>query len=428
MRIDWKKTRVIYCKWVSTMLCALLLSACGGVSRQSVSSSDQPENSRPDAASPQSNSQAVQFLSHDPDWIGYQACTEDGMYYVVIENGAAKLKYWSRAEDQDIYLCASPNCEHRDASCTAFLTDTKTAPQVVATKQHLFLLYEGFYDPSGVQVSPIIEIADLNGGNRRILHEFDANQEIGAGIAGNDDELYFILSTLSTNDAREPVRISALTRLDISTAELQELQTWDDADVFLMAANDFDLVYKTIGMNTDQHTFFCYDKRDKTTRELARYAQEECAVFTAGSYLFRFSFGEKQIDLDVENWEDGNSFQLKGCFDCATGGAGLRYDGLYRNWLFVSTVTGYTESGNLIVKQYAIDLLARTITEIRYEDAVRHRPVSLTGTVGREQDELLLEQNVYSGTTDTSWTGTIFAVMPIEDFIAGNSEPRQITQ
>lgn len=426
-----KKTKVnglLFRKWLGVFSCVLLLSSCSsGISWQQNDLSSMAESNQNNLL-PESNARSVEFLSLDPDFLGYEACLENGLYHVVIENGIAKIKYWDRSENQDIYLCPNPNCEHQDANCTAFLTNTKTAPQIAATNQHIFLFYEGFYNPSGAQANPIIEIADRNGDNRRVLCELSANQEVSQGIAGNDNVLYFILSNLTQDNSGNIVSTDALVRLDVQTGELSECQTLEDTSAFLMAANEYDLIYKTIDFNTGHHIFFRYNIKENKTQELTQYSQNECVIFMAENWHFNFSFQGEQVNLHAENWSDDSSFQLENCFPCVTGAPGIQYNGLYRNVLFVSSADHFTESGNLVVKQYAIDLFARTITEIRYEDPVRHRPIEIIGAVGPDENELVLKQNVYSGTTETSWTGTVLCTMQIEDFISGNGTPTEITQ
>lgn len=165
-------------------VCALLAAALAGCT------AGNPGESEPPARLPsnQGNGAAETVLAGDlsalQDYGGrvYGAVGADGFYYVTAvqsDDGSLLIHYLDYASMQDVPLCVQPNCRHEDETCTAWLPFTGGGTSLMAVGDKLVLAYPGntaYQSQLGDICLPHIEVANLDGSDRKLLLSLDASQ------------------------------------------------------------------------------------------------------------------------------------------------------------------------------------------------------------------------------------------------------------
>ena len=403
--------------FLKSFICALsfglLLSACSS----HMPSSQVVPMEKNQSKTQTENIQNLQMLSQSADSIGYQGCTKQGMYSVEIENQSACIHYWDYAAGQSMYLCAAPNCQHNSDSCNAFIARGGTVPQIVCNEENIFLFYPGYNDGDKSYL-PFIEMADLNGSNRHTLYTFAANQEVGEGIAGNKDHLYFTLSTISSSGTGIS---QTLVSLNIKSGQLTEIYTTQKDMLFLLGAYESKIVMKELSMSKEIFDVYAFDVNTKELLQLEEYSMNDTVGFAQENKLFDLRFENQKVSVELKNWINGESAEISDCFVTLNGSASLLPIGYYNGILFVNSVVGTKEDGNLEVAQYAVDTGNRTVQKIAFCDPVTKRPLNIMGAVGENKEILIIEKNQYSGTSMESYESSDCYSIALTDYVQGNT-------
>lgn len=402
----------------AALLAVFSLSACGQ-SEVSVSSqaSSTPELQGGEAAA-YGDVQNLKMLSQSADNIGYQACTENGMYRVVIEDGHAKIRYWDQATNQSAYLCAIPNCQHNTDACTAYIAKGGTAPKIISNGVNIFLIYPG-YNGGDDSYSPFIEMADLDGSNRHTLYTFESNQEFGEGIVGNENILFFILNSVSSNGR---IFSESLVALDTQTEELTEVQTFKKDSLFLLGSSQSSLILK-FWNDDDLFEVFSYDVSSGESQQIETYDIDKNYNIIVEDWVFDLVFDGENISLVGKNLATGDCIEIPYCMISISGSAGITPLGYYQGTLYVSSPVSIIYSGNEIlnhkIAEYAIDTENKSVSQISFSDPVTGHPLSIIGAVGNSEDTLVIEKNEYSGTTQESFVKQSYWSISTQDFLQG---------
>ena len=118
------------------------------------------------------------------------AAGEKGFYYPKIkDDGSMLLMYLDYATGAETVLCANLSCEHRDASCPAWISANQGGVVPLVVGDSLFLISRGSDNPSEEICQPKLIRMELNGADKRTVIELDASEELIPPFAGNEDTI-----------------------------------------------------------------------------------------------------------------------------------------------------------------------------------------------------------------------------------------------
>ena len=209
-----------------TMVFALCLFLLNGCSKQATSlvSSDLDSTTSSESSEAQTAELFPMQDSMGTPWGGF---SKDGFYFVTPwarSDGSFNLLYADYTNRQEMYLCAQPNCDHTTETCTSYisLSPGGVTPMVVNGK--LVLWYFGV-DPAfsaQSEAAARIEVADLNGENRRVYIAFEPNQYLERPLLTDGTRLYGRLTSYSETETS-----ATLIALDLDKGEYSELAPLD---------------------------------------------------------------------------------------------------------------------------------------------------------------------------------------------------------
>lgn len=162
------------------------------------------------AAEPSSTQNAIEHSTPEKtnlhmvttrDQVGISS-TDSGYYTTEMNNdGSFIICYIDYATKSKIVLCNRPECSHNDETCPAYLN--RGVSLFVCDETLYFYFPETITAKGGAENSDNwsrLECANLNGSNRRILRQFNANSQIVCGIASDGVNLYYCeLTTTAFN-------------------------------------------------------------------------------------------------------------------------------------------------------------------------------------------------------------------------------------
>ena len=118
------------------------------------------------------------------------AAGEQGFYYPKVkDDGSMLLMYLDYATGAETVLCANLSCEHRDASCPAWISANQGGVVPLVVGDSLFLISRGSDNPSEEICQPKLIRMELNGADKRTVIELDASEELIPPFAGNEDTI-----------------------------------------------------------------------------------------------------------------------------------------------------------------------------------------------------------------------------------------------
>ena len=118
------------------------------------------------------------------------AAGEQGFYYPKVkDDGSMLLMYLDYATGAETVLCSNLSCEHRDASCPAWISANQGGVVPLVVGDSLFLISRGSDNPSEEICQPKLIRMELNGADKRTVIELDASEELIPPFAGNEDTI-----------------------------------------------------------------------------------------------------------------------------------------------------------------------------------------------------------------------------------------------
>lgn len=176
-------------------------------------------------------------------WGGYG---KEGFYYMrnsARDDGTCNIMYADYASQQSVYLCAQANCPHDNESCTSYIVPPEggVLVEVVGDKLVLF-----FQNPAHIsaenEFAPYVETAELDGSNRKLLFQFDANQMVEKPMISDGRCVYMRVTTQLDAQTRR----AELVQLDTQTGDTQTIREMDvDHNERLWGAYDGEfLIYR----------------------------------------------------------------------------------------------------------------------------------------------------------------------------------------
>lgn len=208
--------------------------------------------------------------------------SEAGYYYPVVrEDGSFNLTYLDYATQQEVVLCAVPNCTHAGESCTSWFPARQGGLVPVNVGEQLLMISRGVDLLEEQSNAPQIITMDVSGANRKLLTQFASAEELLPPFAGNDAEL-FCLYQRTTNKESNAKAETFLVKIDLQTGQCSKLQAFEQQAVKMIgAAGDTILLQKSTpnGMNLT-HALLRYYIANDTLTEIATWNNDEKLCFT----------------------------------------------------------------------------------------------------------------------------------------------------
>lgn len=385
----------------------LLLTACGETPPAAPSA---PQGQSAPAASAAEAGQ-LEYLSASPDNIGYGAEGELGFYYIQDNTDHSNLHFIDEASGQDIVLCSSPSCTHDSNACPACFA---SGPCLAFTGGKLYLLFD--ISASGEEPGHI-DVMEPDGSGRKTVYTFAANQSFGGSVAGDGENLYFLLATCEGDSPT-----MSLARLDLSEGSLTDLCEVDNS-TFLMGVACGKLMVKTIGgeagtsdspedFYTQRHTLKAVDPSTGEMAPVLDWVQDEYWELVADDTLFLLSAPEGKLRITVRDLATGSDSEYDPGLEVGENGYVMslaRYNGT-----LLFTVFSPDESGGSGVQRWAYTPETGELREIKLYDPVRGYPYQVMGTMG---DKLVVQVPRYSGSDIYSFQQYEYAVCSWQDYL-----------
>lgn len=310
-------------KSISLALClALLLAACGAPAGSTASAPPAASGQSEPASAATSEMEPTELPAAQPERTAYApfelispialsvqgSGNSHGFYQIIINSDMSRnILFMDYASQKQVYLCASPNCEHDSAACTSWIAPAAGVLYPAAAEDHLFILHSNLDDFS------YVAMADLDGSNRRTLYTFPSTVEFSTGMAYNGEYLAIFATVLETGDDGSVNRTPGLYAIDVATGEctlIHQFQALSGSvagegavNSFWMGVTDTGFIVKTItngntggaavsasdkmaGLFADKHTLYelPFDGGDPV--QLLSYSAGECHEGVQGAYLY----------------------------------------------------------------------------------------------------------------------------------------------
>ena len=169
--------------------------------------------------------------------------TADGFYSMEYhEDWTGYIVYHDFATLQSVPLCSRPDCEHHDASCTAWIENPTDIPDVMNNGRQLLYCYNNFPGPD--KKPSRIETANLDGSDRRELYTFAANDVLDTGVGIDENAVYLLARHVE--ETSETWRMLRIDTQDGSETVLWQTRAKSDTSYYFSGCQDNQLVLKEI--------------------------------------------------------------------------------------------------------------------------------------------------------------------------------------
>ena len=289
------------------------------------------------AAEPSSTQSAIEHSAPEKtnlhmvttrDQVGISS-TDSGYYTTEMNNdGSFTICYIDYATKSKIVLCNRPECSHNDETCPAYLN--RGVSLFVCDETLYFYFPEMITAKGGAENSdnwPRLECANLNGSNRRILRQFNANSQIVYGIASDGVNLYYC--ELTTTAFNQEIKSEYwLVSQNINSGAVTKIKELSE-NKRIIDASDNKFYFKTFE-NTDTADLFAQKQviscseliNGKLTEEVpcANWMRDEAVGDVADNDLYLYKYQTDSITkTDLATGEE--TLLIEGVFNDTVIGA-----------------------------------------------------------------------------------------------------------
>lgn len=164
---------------------------------------------------------ATGFTTLTRDGYTILGCGNEQGYYEIFYNEEVgnNIVYIDYATQQEVYLCASPNCTHDHEGCTAWIDPDAGGFTPLVSGEKLLLVHVAYGFESGESAIPRIDVAGLNGSDRHTLVEFAANERLKLVFSTNGNQLICALNEVNPDDIEDTNATLKLVLIDLNTGE-----------------------------------------------------------------------------------------------------------------------------------------------------------------------------------------------------------------
>lgn len=433
-----KKSRILSSLLALTMAASLV--GCGAQHADDPESSPASSGDQPKAGVV-SPIQAPETSLHALD-----AGTDQGRYRVITvpTDYSSLLCYLDFATGNEVPLCASPNCEHRDKSCPAWLHEHNYTILNALDDKHLILLNSDLHTDQTT-----LSIANADGSDSRILAEYPATYAISPvfseSLLADDEYLYYfadIASKIDDKTVTEPMDYQ-LFRVPLKGGEPEKMHNIKRDSSELQGIWGRDLILNRYEISSDFNpnegtTVFIrhsLDTGEETVLGSTSTTESPVATYFSQGNLYWLNADQ----TDTLFWVDVNGNQNQMPLNWGEGAPAFAQE-FYYNFEFTAFIQNH-----LILNidgdhryAYSIDLekgQASPLT-LTYLDALsgQEKPIRILQVVG---SDLVVEfASVNEQATHYNPDGSAFLVstpltrtgfISIDDYLAGNNNYREFT-
>ena len=291
---------------------ACLLSACSAPAGDSGASDagavpSGGTTSREESASPESGAESVAagFVTLTRDQYSTLGCGNEQGYYEVLygETGDANICYIDYATQQEVYLCAAPNCSHDREGCTAWIDPEEGSYIPLVSGDHLLLVHITYGAEAPERAIPHIDEANLDGSDRRTLVSFAPNERLKSVFAANGSQLVCALDAVNPDDLEDTNATLKLVLIDLETGERrdfyeQAVQIGGTEPTFLgVTENGYCLLREQFTAKSEED--FPGQEWEDIQQEIQRSNQYTCTMIPVGGSgpAGTFSYSGRVYDL-----------------------------------------------------------------------------------------------------------------------------------
>lgn len=433
-----------------------LLSACtapAGDSGSSVSgASPSPAiTSREEPASSEAGAQpaATGFTTLTQVQYPILGCGGEAGYYETTydESAGTSIYYIDYATQQEVYLCAAPNCNHDREGCTAWIDPEEGTYVPLVSGEHLLLVHITYGVEAPERAIPHIDTAGLDGSDRRTLVNFAANERLKTVFAANGSQLVCALDVVNPDDLEDTNATLKLVLIDLETGQRtdfyeQAVQIGGTEPAFLgVTENGYCVLREQSTAKSEAD--FPDQEWSEVEEEIERSNQYTCTMIPVGGaepagtftysgrvYDLLCSDGLYYLDCDTRkvtriSLPDGTATELATLPDVGATSAYL--DGRLGDWFLLSQ--RYYETRQDVSYPvandccYAVNVQTGELREltIRQEVGADRRMATMLGQTAA--DVLLITD---SDVPETAYHyGYRYAVISQEDYLSSNADALQ---
>lgn len=224
--MHYSKIKVLFSLALVGLMCAF--TACTANNSDAASAEQSSSTIETDAPK---ETATEPVAASDPVATGFTNLTRDGYsilgcggeqgYYETFYTAdvGGNIFYIDYATQQEVYLCAAPNCTHDHEGCTSWLDTEKGGYFPLVSGEKLLLVHIAHGFESGESAIPHIDVAGLDGSDRRTLVEFEANERLKMVFAANGDQLVCALNVVNPDDIEDTNATLKLVLIDLNTGE-----------------------------------------------------------------------------------------------------------------------------------------------------------------------------------------------------------------
>lgn len=156
------------------------------------------------------------------DMTSYGSGNSTGYYSAFLnEDGSRNIIYTDYETASQVYLCAQPNCEHNNESCTSWIEPFNGSVVIAVNDNIMVLIYSSYSERSKIVK------ADLNGENRMVVFQLPNGGRLENAVAANKDVLVVSVEEVVENDDNLNQN-SYLVAIDLKSGKPQKIFNLED--------------------------------------------------------------------------------------------------------------------------------------------------------------------------------------------------------
>ncbi len=275
------------CRWFIGFLLMILLTSCSGTPK------DTP-GTPPEQFSPSSSNRTENALGKPEDFkdivlvtsvygASGQTVAAAGFYEVVPSSQkGSNLIYTDYASRTRTFLCNRLECLHKDENCTSWIASNACFLFMNSGKNRLFLLTLATFDSPYTCLWEV----ELNGEERKMIYQFEANFNVVNAIAADENTLYITAQKVDPSTFQLK---KAVYQIDPGTSTATELLSLGDHD-WIYGAYEDNLIILSYNSTSKQFVYFRFCVGTGTKEEIYCYSDTDEAATpvtaTDGSNLY----------------------------------------------------------------------------------------------------------------------------------------------
>ncbi len=255
-----------------------------------------------------------------PDVITRGSSSDKGFFQIFSHtDGHSNLMFIDYATAQQVFVCSSPSCNHKDETCSSYIESDGYTVFPAVYGNTILLVYNSLNQWGNAPQASKIEKMDINGLDRKLLCTFSGNILINDGAVVGDGRIILCATKLLSN-AENIGTVPCLLSIDIGTGECSDLYQVKTGNgemqksLFIRGVSESGFILKTITINEYEesddagiamqnmqnatvHRVFELSFDGQREKELLRYTGSTCFEEYSGRELVYLSFDKNTCSL-----------------------------------------------------------------------------------------------------------------------------------